>query len=126
MSTRTITIEELATLSREGRVAARLSSTFGQTAAGEHAAVSAERLVRLEVSPTGVGYDPTSDLNIYAARGEAGEGRVFFDPDTGRAWWGSSYTLRVLPEAGASLERGSIKKDAANAAYQRALLSGAA
>ena len=125
MSTRTITIEELATLSREGRVAARLSSTFGQTAAGEHAAVSAERLVRLEVSPTGVGYDPTSNLNIYAAR-EAGEGRVFFDPDTGRAWWGSSYTLRVLPEAGASLERGSIQKDAANAAYQKAMLSGAA
>ena len=125
MSTRTITIEEISALSKLGRIAVRHSAEFGQTEVGAHCAVSAERRIVIEVSPTGVGYEAGSALTIYSAR-EAGEGRVFFDPDTGRAWWGSSYTLRVLPEAGASLEKGSIQKDAANAAHQRALLSGAA
>ena len=125
MTTRTISIKEISALSKEGRVALRHSAEFGQTAAGAHCAVSAERRAVIEISPTGVGYEEGSALTIYPAR-EAGEGRVFFDPATGRIWWGSMTTLRVLESGGSPLEGGRVVKDAANAAYQRALLSGAA
>ncbi len=125
MSTRTISIEEISALSKEGRVALRHSAEFGQTEVGAHCAISAERRVVIEISPTGVGYEEGSALTIYSAR-EAGEGRVFFDPATGRAWWGSMTTLRVLEGGDSPLEGGTVVKDAANAAYQKALLSGAA
>ena len=125
MSTRTISIEEISALSKEGRVALRHSAEFGQTAVGAHCAISAERRVVIEVSPTGVGYEEGSALTIYSAR-EAGEGRVFFDPATGRAWWGAAATLRVLSDSAEPLEDGYIVKDAANAAYQKALLRGSA
>lgn len=125
MSTRTISIAEISTLSKEGRVALRHSAEFGQTEIGAHCAISAERRVVIEVSPTGVGYEEGGALTIYSAR-EAGDGRVFFDPNTGRAWWGSMTTLRILRDSAEPLEGGTVVKDAANAAYQRALLSGAA
>lgn len=121
----TISIKELSALSKEGRIALRHSAEFGQTPAGAHCAVSAERRVIIEVSPTGVGYEDGTNLTVYHAR-EAGDGRVFFDPKTGRAWWGSMTTLRVLEGGDSPLEGGTVVKDAANAAYQRALLSGAA
>ena len=79
----------------------------------------------IDVSPTGVGYEDGSNLNIYPAPG-AGDGHVFFDPATGRAWWGSAATVRVLRDSAEPLEGGTVVKDAANAAYQRALLSGKA
>ena len=125
MSTRTISIKEISDLSKEGRVALRHAAEFGQTAVGAHCAISAERRVVIEVSPTGVGYEEGSLLTVYPAR-EAGEGRVFIDPETGRIWWGSMTTLRVLKDGDSPLEGGTVFKDAANAAYQRALLSGAA
>ena len=125
MTTRTISIKEISALSKEGRVALRHSAEFGQTAAGAHCAVGAERRVVIEISPAGVGYEENSNLTIHSAR-EAGEGRIFFDPTTGRAWWGSMTTLRVLEDRDSPLEGGRVVKDAANAAYQRALLSGAA
>ena len=121
----TISIKELSALSKEGRIALRHSAEFGQTEVGAHYAVSAERRVVVEVSPTGVGYVEGSNITIYPAR-EAGEGRVFFDLATGRAWWGAMATLRVLRDRAETLEGGTVIKDAANAAYQRALLSGAA
>ena len=121
MSTRTITIEEISALSKEGRVAARHSAEYGQTPAGEHCAISAERRVVIEVSPTGVGYIEGSPITIYPAR-EAGEGRVFLDPKTGRVWWGSMTTLRILRDSAEPLEGGTVVKDAANATYQRELL----
>ena len=121
----TISIEKIVALSKEGRVALRHSAEYGQTGVGAHCAISAERRVVLEISPTGVGYEEGSVLTIYPAR-EAGEGRVFFDPTTGRAWWGSMTTLRILESGDSPLEGGTVVKDAANAAYQRALLSGAA
>ena len=125
MSTSTIAIEEISALSKLGRIAVRHSAEFGQTEVGAHCAVSAERRIVIEVSPTGVGYEEGSALTIYSAR-EAGEGRVFFDPATGRVWWGAMATLRVLRDRAETLEGGTVIKDAANAAYQRALLSGAA
>ena len=121
MSTRTISIKEISDLSKEGRVAVRHSAEYGQTPAGAHCAVGAERRVVIEVSPAGVGYEENSNLTIHSAR-EAGEGRVFFDPATGRAWWGSMTTLRVLESSDSPLEGGTVFKDAANAAYQRELL----
>lgn len=121
----TIRIEEIAALSKEGRVALRHSAEFGQTEVGAHCAISAERRVVIALSPTGVGYEEGSALTIYPARG-AGEGRVFFDPEAGRVWWGSMTTLRILRDSAEPLEGGTIVTDAANAAYQRALLSGAA
>ena len=120
----TISIKELSALSKEGRIALRHSAEFGQTEVGAHCAVSAERRVVVEVSPTGVGYEEGSLLTIYPARG-AGEGRVFFDPKTGRVWWGAMTTLRVL-ESDSQLEGASVIIDAENAAYQKAVLSGAA
>ena len=125
MSTRTISIEEISTLSKEGRIALRHAAEFGQTGACAHCAIGAERRVVVEVSPAGVGYEEGSNLTIYPAR-EAGEGRVFFDPATGRAWWGSMTTIRVLEGGDSPLEGGTVVKDAANAAYHRDLLSGAA
>ena len=125
MSTRTISIEEISALSKLDRIAVRHSAEYGQTPAGAHCAISAERRVVVEVSPTGVGYIEGSPITIYPAR-EAGEGRVFFDPATGRAWWGSMTTLRILEGGDSPLEGGTVVKDATNAAYQRALLSGAA
>ena len=125
MSTRTISIDEISALSKEGRVAARHSAEYGQTPAGAHCTISAERRVVIEVSPTGVGYEEGGALTIYAAR-EAGEGRVFFDPEAGRAWWGSMTTLRVLESSASPLEGASVIIDAENAAYQKAVLSGAA
>ena len=125
MSTSTITIQELSDLSKEGRIAVRHSAEFGQTEIGAHCAISAERRVVIEVSPTGVGYEEGSLLTIYPARG-AGEGRVFFDPSWGRIWWGAMATLRILRDSAEPLEGGTVVKDAANAAYQKALLSGAA
>ena len=125
MSTRTISIEEISALSKLDRIAVRHSAEYGQTPAGAHCAISAERRVVVEVSPTGVGYIEGSQITIYPAR-EAGEGRVFFDPATGRAWWGSMTTLRILEGGDSPLEGGTVVKDATNAAYQRALLSGAA
>ena len=125
MSTRTISIEEISALSKLDRIAVRHSAEYGQTPAGAHCAISAERRVVVEVSPTGVGYVEGSPITIYPAR-EAGEGRVFFDPATGRAWWGSMTTLRILEGGDSPLEGGTVVKDATNAAYQRALLSGAA
>ena len=121
----TITIQELSALSKEGRIAVRHSAEFGQTEVGAHYAVSAERRVVVEVSPTGVGYVEGSNITIYPAR-DAGEGRVFFDPKTGRIWWGAMATLRILRDSAEPLEGGTVIKDAANAAYQRALLRGAA
>ena len=121
----TITIQEISALSKEGRIAARSSAEFGQTAAGAHCAVSAERRVVVEISPTGVGVISGTDVPLFSAAG-AGEGRVFFDPDTGRAWWGPATTLRVLEGGDSPLEGNIMAKDAANAAYQKAMLSGAA
>ena len=125
MTTITISIKELSALSKEGRIAARSSAEFGQTAAGAHCVVSAERRVVVEVSPTGVGYVEGSNITIYPARG-AGEGSVFLDPDSGRVWWGSMTTLRLLDSSEDPLESGTVIIDRANAAYQRALLHGAA
>ena len=124
MTTITISIKELSALSKEGRIAVRHSAEYGQTAAGAHCAISAERRVVIEVSPTGVGYEEGSALTIYSAR-EAGEGRVFLAPETGLVWWGSMTTLRLLESEHAPLESGTVIKDAANAAYQRALLRNA-
>ena len=124
MTTITITIKEISVLSKEGRVAVRHSAEFGQTAVGAHCAISAERRVVIEVSPTGVGYEEGSALTIYPARG-AGDGRVFLAPETGLVWWGSMTTLRLLESEHAPLEDGYIVKDAANAAYQKALLRNA-
>ena len=121
MNTTTISIKELSALSKEGRIAARSSAEFGQTAAGAHCVVSAERRVVVEVSPAGVGYVEGSNITIYPARG-AGDGRVFLDPETGLVWWGSMTTLRLLDSEHDPLESGTVIKDAANAAYQRALL----
>ena len=118
MSTSTITIQELSDLSKEGRIAVRHSAEFGQTEIGAHCAISAERRVVIEVSPTGVGYEEGSLLTIYPAR-------VFLAPETGLVWWGSMTTLRLLESEHAPLEDGYIVKDAANAAYQKALLHNA-
>ena len=125
MSTRTIAIEEISALSKLGRIAVRHSAEFGQTEVGAHCAISAERRVVVEVSPTGVGYIEDSTITIYPVRG-AGDGRVFCDPSSGRIWWGSMTTLRILRDSAEPLEGGTVVKDAANAAYQKALLSGAA
>lgn len=121
----TISINEIAALSKEGRVAVRHAAEYGQTPAGAHCAVSAERRVLIDISPTGVGYEDGTNLTIYPAR-EAGDGCVFFDPKTGRAWWGSMTTLRILRDSAEPLEGGTVVKHAANAAYQRYLLSGKA
>ena len=121
MATITISIKEIAELSMKGRIAARNSAEFGQTAAGAHCAISAERRVVVEVSPAGVGYMEGSNIPIYPARG-AGDGNVFLDPESGMIWWGSMTTLRLLESEHSPLESGTIIKDAANAAYQRALL----
>ena len=121
----TISIKEISALSKEGRIAARSSAEFGQTAAGAHCAISAERRIVIDLSPNGEGSAKGTLLVLYPARG-AGEGRVFFDPETGLVWWGSTATLRVLRDSAEPLEGASVFKDAANAAYQKALLSGAA
>ena len=117
----TITTKEIAALSEAGRIAARSAAEFGQTAAGAHCAISAERRVIVHVSHTGVGYVEGSNITIYPARG-AGDGKVFLDPESGLVWWGAMTTLRILSSSGSSLESGTIIKDAANAAYQRALM----
>lgn len=121
----TITIKAIATFSEAGLIAARSAAEFGQTAAGAHCAVSAERRVIVQVSPTGVGYVEGSTITIHPAR-EAGEDRVFFDPESGLVWWGSPWTLRILSSSDEPLEDGTLSKDAANAAYQRALMQGEA
>ena len=125
MSTRTITIEEISALSKLGRIAVRHSAEFGQTEVGAHCAIGAERRVVIEVSPTGVGYVEDSTITIYPVR-SAGEDRIFLDEKTGRAWWGSMTTLRVLESSASPLEGASVIIDAENAAYQKAVLSGAA
>ena len=121
----TITIKEIAALSEAGRIAARSAAEFGQTAAGSHCAVSAERRVIVHVSPTGVGYVKNTDLIMHPAHG-AGDGKVFFDPESGLVWWGSSWTLRILTSSEDPLESGEIIKDAGNVQYQRALMQGEA
>lgn len=121
----TISIQELVALSKEGRVALRQSAEFGQTGAGAHCAVSAERRIVIDLSPDGEGSAKGTLLVLFPARG-AGEGNVFFDPETGLVWWGSTETLRVLRDSAEPLEGGTVVKDAANAAYQRALLRGVA
>lgn len=121
MSAITISIKELSDLSKEGRIAARSSAEYGQTAAGSHCVVSAERRVVVEVSPTGVGYVEGTNITIYPARG-AGDGRVFLDPDSGRIWWGSMTTLRILSSSEDPLKGKTLIIDRANLEYQRALL----
>lgn len=120
----TITIEEISALSKLGRIAVRHAAEFGQTEVGAHCAIGAERRVVVEVSPTGVGYIEDSPITIYPVRG-AGDGRVFCDPSSGRIWWGAMTTLRAL-ESDSPLEGASVIIDAENAAYQKAVLSGAA
>ena len=124
MTTITISIKELSALSKEGRIAVRHSAEYGQTAAGAHCAISAERRVVIEVSPTGVGYVEDSNITIYPAR-EAGEGRVFLDPESGMIWWGSMITLRLLASEHDPLEGKTLIMDRANLEYQRALLRNA-
>lgn len=121
MTTITISIKELSALSKEGRIAVRHSAEYGQTEVGAHCAISAERRVVIDVSPTGVGYVEGSPITIYPARG-AGDGNVFLNPESGMIWWGAMTTLRILSSSEDPLEGGTIIKDAANAAYQRALL----
>ena len=121
MSTITISIKEIAELSMKGRIAARSSAEFGQTAVGSHCVVSAERRVVVEVSPAGVGYVEGSNITIYPARG-AGDGSVFLDPESGRGWWGSMTTLRLLDSEHAPLKGKTLIIDRANLEYQRALL----
>ena len=121
----TITIKEIAALSEKGRIAARSSGEYGQTAAGAHCAISAERRVIVHVSPTGVGFVKNTDLTMHPAHG-AGDGKVFFDPESGLVWWRSPWTLRILASEHDPLEGGTIIKDAANAAYQTALQRGEA
>lgn len=116
-----ITIKEISALSKEGRVVVRFAAEYGQTPAGAHCAISAERRIEIDVSPTGVGYEEGSNLTIYPAR-EAGEGCVFIDRKTGRVWWGAMATLRILDSSEAPLEGGDVVKNAANAAYQKYLL----
>ena len=110
MPTITISLKEIAELSMKGRIAAAV-----------HCVVSAERRVVVEVSPDGVGYMEGSNIPIDPAHG-AGEDSVFLDTESGRIWWGSMTTLRLLESEHSPLESGTIIKDAANAAYQRALL----
>ena len=121
MTTITISIKELSALSKEGRIAVRHSAEFGQTEVGAHCAIGAERRVVVEVSPTGVGYIEDSPITIYPVRG-AGEGSVFLDSETGRIWWGSMTTLRLLESEHAPLEGKTLIIDRANLEYQRALL----
>ena len=121
----TITIKAIATFSEAGLVAARSSAEFGQTATGAHCAVSAERRVIVRVSSPRAGYVEGTNITIHPAHG-AGEDRVFLDPVSGLVWLGSSWTLRILRSSDEPLEDGTISKDAANAAYQRALMQGEA
>ena len=121
MTTITISIKELSALSKEGRIAVRHSAEYGQTAVGAHCVVSAERRVVVEVSPTGVGHVEGSNITIYPARG-AGDGNVFLDPESGRVWWGSMATLRILSSSGDPLKGKTLIIDRANLEYQRALL----
>ena len=121
MTAITISIQELVALSKEGRIAVRHSAEYGQTEVGSHCAVSAERRIVIEVSPTGVGYVEDSPITIYPAR-EAGDGNVFLNPESGMIWWGSMTTLRLLESEHSPLESGTVIIDRANAAYQRALL----
>ena len=124
MTTITISIKEIAELSMKGLIAVRHSAEYGQTAAGAHCAISAERRVVIEVSPTGVGYVEGSNITIYPARG-AGEGSVFLDPESGRIWWGSMTTLRLLASEHDPLKGKTLIMDRANLEYQRALLRNA-
>lgn len=124
MTTITISIKEIAELSMKGLIAARSSAEFAQTAALLGCVVSAERRVVVHVSPTGVGYVKDSNITIYPAR-EAGEGRVFLDPETGRVWWGGMTTLRILKSEHDPLKGKTLIMDRANLEYQRALLRNA-
>lgn len=124
MTTITISIKEIAELSMKGRIAARSLAEFGQTEVGSHCVVSAERRVVVHVSLIGVGYVNDSHITIYPAR-EAGEGRVFLDPESGRIWWGSMTTLRLLASEHDPLKGKTLIMDRANLEYQRALLRNA-
>ena len=124
MATSTISIKEVAELSEKGLIAARSFAEFGQTAAGAHCAISAERRVVVRISPSGVGYMEDTNITIYPASG-AGDGRVFLAPESGRIWWGSMTTLRILSSREAPLEDKTLIIDRANAVYQSALLHNA-
>lgn len=123
----TITIRELVELSNEGRLAASSSVTFGQTEAGCHHAIGAERLVEVREAPCGgevVGGPPIYTWGPARVGQPAGPIDIHFDPVSGEVWWGATVTLRVLPHAGAPLFGAESIIDGDNLAYQRALLRG--
>ena len=88
-----------------GRVVSSWSTTFGQTAAKCHSAVTAEEAV-------------SKDTVLQRPR----DGHFWFDPATGRFWAGSPEVFRVLPEAGAPLAPAKEILDNANLAWQKAML----
>ena len=88
-----------------GRVVSSWSTTFGQTAAGCHSAVTAEEAV-------------SKDTVLQRPR----DGHFWFDPATGRFWAGSPEVFRVLPEAGAPLAQGKVIFDQSNRSWQKAML----
>lgn len=113
MKTRVISLVELQTLADAGRIAVRANSTFGQTEAGHHSASSAERVISLRPCPSGLCSDEHS-LIVPADQ-------PVYEQD-GFVWWGSGYTLRVLPERGALLAGEEVLLDPINLTYQRSLL----
>ena len=88
-----------------GRVVSSWSTTFGQTAAGFHSAVTEEEAVA-----------------VGAELQRPREGFFSFDPETGRFWAGSPEVFRVLPEAGGQLAPAKEILDNANLAWQKAML----
>lgn len=124
--------EKIRELAREGRLAVRIHSSFGQTEAGEHAYASAEERV-FEIScPLLRDYDEEFRL---VANGEWTKHQVWAGVKTaasfglysdGKTFWGGGMATYRLVEPDEPLLHASTSLDSGNLAYQREVLAGRA